>query len=98
MRPNRRSRLPLSVVAALVTAYTPGATAGASAAGPAIQVSPPYGPPMTVIKVTGVGFCTTGCGSVSVLIGALYVVNDVKVGSDGRFSTTVQVPDTVPSG
>lgn len=70
----------------------------AAAVRPAIQVFPAYGPPGTVVRVTGQGFCPKPCSTVGIVVATQEVAVGVTVGSAGTFDTRVRVPGGLPAG
>ncbi len=93
---NRRAvALAMATALALAVAVSPGV---AYAIGPVVQISPPGGPPGTIIRVTGTGFCAAPCGPVRIQVGTSPVAGDVPITSDGRFGVEVQVPESAREG
>ena len=74
------------------------ASPAAATTTPSIQVYPAYGPPGTVVQVTGQGFCPPPCGSVTVYVGTEQVALDVQVSTAGRFIRNVEIPGSVRPG
>lgn len=91
-------RLLAGAFACGVAAAALGTAMPAFATGPAIQIRPPYGPPMTVVKIVGAAFCPKPCSPVSIRVSSLYVANDVPVSSGGHFTAIVRIPDSVSPG
>jgi hypothetical protein len=93
---NRRTwALALATALTFAVVMTPGA---AYAIGPVVQISPPSGPPGTIIKVTGSGFCAAPCEPVHIFVGPAPVGDDVPITADGRFGVEVQVPEGIRQG
>ena len=84
----------VTIVLALVLSATGSAAAPASG----VAVDPTYGTPLTVVNVTGTGFCHSGCSAVSISVGSLFVASDVAVQNDGSFSKVIRMPGTVRPG
>jgi hypothetical protein len=85
-----------ALLVALAVVLSATGSAGAPASG--VAVDPAYGPPLTNVKVSGTGFCRTGCSAVSISVGSLFVASDVAVQADGTFSTIMRMPGTVRPG
>jgi len=93
---NRRAwALATAIAMAIAVVLVPGA---AYAIGPVVQISPPSGPPGTIIKVTGSGFCPAPCEPVHIFVGPAPVGQDVPITPDGRFGAEVQVPEGLRQG
>lgn len=88
-----RSAAVFALVVAILSSASP-----AGAAEPSIAVDPGTGPPLTTIKVIGLGFCGPPCGPVSIIIGTLDVADGVTVGAGNSFTAFVQVPGVTRSG
>src|SRR5437899_2156048 len=67
-------------------------------ADPSIGVDPASGPPLTVVKVTGIGYCPAPCSAVTIKIDTLNVATGVPVDGDGSFTAFVRVPGSVRPG
>lgn len=63
---------------------------------PTVTVNPGYGPPLTIIKVTGHAFCAT-CGPVTISVSSL-AVDRATVRPDGSFSKLIRVPGSARPG
>lgn len=95
----RRSAVSAAVLTLAVCALSATGTAyGANV--PAIGIDPAYGPPRTIVKIVGTGFCTAaaGCSPVSILVDSLYVDGGIAVGADHGFTAYIQIPGTVRPG
>lgn len=86
------ARVPiLAIVALLMT--VDGATASPV---PTVSVNPAYGPPLTIVKVTGHAFCTT-CGQVTIFVSSL-AVDRASVAANGTFSKLIRIPGSSRPG
>jgi hypothetical protein len=95
---NRRA-VALAMATALALAFAVAVVPGvAYAVGPVVQISPQTGPPGTIIRVAGTGFCAAPCGPVRIAVGSFPVGDEVPITLDGRFGVEVRVPETAREG
>jgi hypothetical protein len=87
----------------LLAALLSGAGAWAGPAGatpaPGLGIDPTYGPPLTIVKLTGTGFCPPPCGAVQITISFVRVdSSNLTWHRDGTFTILVQVPGSARPG
>jgi hypothetical protein len=90
---------PWAIALAAFTLLIGGAArAAATPPVPGLAVDPTYGPPLTTIKVTGQGFCSS-CGPVQIQIANVGVdSSDLTWNPDGTFTAFVRVPGSARPG
>lgn len=88
----------LPVLVALL--ITTGCVAAADAApAPGLGINPPYGPPLTTVKLTGTGFCAAPCGAVHITVASVRVdSSNLTWHPDRTFTVIVQVPGSARPG
>jgi hypothetical protein len=92
------TRLSLTALLALLTVTRCAGTADAATA-PGLGVDPPYGPPLTIIKLSGTGFCPAPCGPIQITIASVRVDSASLTWHPNRtFTAFAQVPGSARPG
>src|SRR5436190_21861854 len=91
--------LGLGVTLALIVLAGASGTAAAAPGAPGLGADPPYGPPLTTIKLTGTGFCAAPCGPIRLTIANVRVDASTPTWQpDGTFITFARVPGSARPG
>src|SRR2546430_445004 len=86
------------LLAVIILAAAPG-SAAAEPGAPGLGVDPPYGPPLTTVKLTGTGFCPAPCGPIQLTIASVRVdTGPFTWPADHTFTVLARVPGSARPG